>query len=625
MTTEVKPNAEVTQRAILETKTPVTPAELLRKNLVIETRKKLDEGDVQGALVNMGLRHEADDKYTGNADTVISAQKTDKEGNREWTGDEKVRRDESINAIKLANGFVEKGWPVDAIEQNALIDAVKPALATLWPDAKAFFEDTAISPAVREARVKDFIEEQLKNPKVRELVQQLLEQRSGKKPPPGLEVPMELKAKAKEVEILSDQNSKAKTRVNSELTAVNGDLSREYGDPTAKPPVGGARWADLQALRANRGKNVGDKAAFTRDIASKDARLAQLLRSRDSSGSIVSKGSDGWSKTDTRGASFKVIQGEIDALTKDLDDPTDGLRAKLRGADSELAKLADYERDLAEWNAEKKRLEGERQTLIDQGNLLGANNTLLKGEIRDIVNARINWEKQYVADLQSTMTDGFRDHLTDQLRQAEVAQKKVLEEQIASTIDPAEKKLLEGMAGRWDQRKESGVFRKREVTVANKAQVDIDYALLMTPPPKGGPEIILRKMLEATGAPAMTTAEIDAKLADKAFVDKMQGDVITKLLERRLDTAKMPEADLKYIAESSWGEATIQAALQNKDALKKLEAQMRELGLSAGTMHEMFSKKGVKKGLLLGILLGIITFGVVPGIMVKEFIKGEAI
>lgn len=634
MSEATKTNLEVNQQAVLETK-PVTPrmspAERARAETAGKVRHEVDEGNMRNAFDIM-VDAEDDSKYVAEAKRVTTIKRdaaTGKEVDRRSDLPGHIRRNNAEGAIKLVNRTIREGWPTTKDEQDALIGAIEPAFSKLWPDARAFLSDARRG----DARTRAFVEEKLQDPRVREILQDMLEKRVAVKPPEDLEVPAELARKQKEAQILVDQNTKAEARVDTDLARVQKDLKDAYGDPTATPPRPGSRDVELTRLRANKGTIQSNVTSLTRDIQTKEARLNQLINARASAGTTTHETFDAHgvktgSRTDARGGDPAAIQAEITTLQNDLDNPTTGLKKQLRDNEAELTKLKEYEDDQKNWTAEVQRLKQEKQVLADKGELLKADLEGLTEQTQKVIEARTEWEKQYVGKLESIMADGMGQYIQEQLQAADQAQQKLLEEEEAKAEDPAEKEVIKQMRERWNKRKQSGFIRTKEVTVPDKEKIDADYDLLMDP--TQGPREVMRRLMRntmisdpSTGmSRLMTTDEVNAKLDDKDFVDKMQGEVLATLLQKKMRVSKIADSDFEYMADSPWGDK-LEAALTKRGAADRLKAQAHDLGIDAGKMHEFFSTKGKKKGLLLAILLGIVTVGVVPGMMVKEIITGQ--
>lgn len=633
---EAKPNPEITQRAVLETKT-VTHAsphiEQHKKEIVKKVTEKLKEDNTQGAL-EVVVKQEEDAAYTTNAESRIHITR-DKDGKEAPEKDQTKRLKDATAAIKLANAVVKEGWPSTPAEQKALVKAMRPALMRMNPDAKAWFSDATHG----EARMQAFIQEQLQNPRSRESIQKLLEERSQVELPDELDVPRELEFKKIEAARKVQANTDQQTEVTRLVAESKKAQARDFGsgdpketDPNKRDGKYGAR---LAVLLPDKGRLEATRGVIAEEIRAKEARLSSLLNA--TTGTDTTETPDGKggviTKTSTRGRSEADITAEITALKTELGNAADGtgLRGKLITAEADLSELNDLLAKKGAHEAQQRELSDQLKQLKTEHADLLAQQGEITAQFADAVKARVAWEKKYVGDLQKVLSDGMDAHYREQVEKAGEIQQQLLEEEMAKTKDPAEKKILEEISKRWYKRKQSGFIRTKEVTVPNKERIDQDYALLMTPPPAGGPEAIMRGMLQGTLIEdhtagitrPMTQAEIDEKLADKEFVDKMQGQVINTLMTRRMKTARIAGGDLDYIAESPWGQSAINAALQNKEAVATLQRQMEEQGVANGKIHEFFSTKGKKKGALLGLLLAVITAGVVPGMMIKEIIKGE--
>lgn len=137
-----------------------------------------------------------------------------------------------------------------------------------------------------------------------------------------------------------------------------------------------------------------------------------------------------------------------------------------------------------------------------------------------------------------------------------------------------------------------------------------------------GPKDIMKEMLVASG---MSAVDADAKLADPAFVEKMQPRVIERLTTRRIQTGKLTEDDARRIIENpTWGKAIIDTAIKNRkdiaDALTELEGQ----GILRGGIAEWLrNKSGGSKWKFLLILLGIVALGAGPAAMGLKNVLSE--
>lgn len=388
---------------------------------------------------------------------------------------------------------------------------------------------------------------------------------------------------------------------------------------------------DKEALRINKNDELNDTATKLTQVSNDLARFNPGGVDQSRIDDITLREQALATDLQTKQQELAILQAERAALNRQVAAGT-AVAADVGAKEAEIfAKNAEIrtitgqfdERDnlvqkKTTLTAQKATLDQNRVTLTAELTNLDRDLSLARADLATKMSTRVNQEQEFLTKAMGLVSEATMQYMEDKVAAAEQAERQVIDKQIAETDDEAEKTILKQLLERWERDKTSGVFRKSTTRVYDKTAIDRDFKELIS---SGDPKLLLQKMLSGG---ALTPAEIADKLADQAFVDKMQPQVIERLLASKLSTGKLTEADARTIFNSPWGTGMIDAALKRRDDLAKNIADLASKDILEGSGNWLAKNKDKISGGLLLKILALIALGAIVAFGPLSSITGGA-
>lgn len=497
--------------------------------------------------------------------------------------EERIRFGEAKKLTSLGKDYLEKGFdPLDPARKTEIRKAIE-GVYNLWPDGKLVLD--GMSPTDKQA----FLDRVAKDPEFVEKVRSAYERATD---PSNLlqdnvsEVKKESldagrKAKAKQDEI--DANNGRRT--------ANDAMLEQFADRTAHGGIRGAKLVELENIN-NELPTLNSDLEDNQEryeAAREDVRQLEQLR-----GFTMMRGED------IAGINTQISQRsvEVRALKREIT-RINGVLQRKTSLESELRNLSDSREQLA--NA-TDTLKGEFEQLQEtqarsQANLASAKSV------------RGTQEEGYLDGLRGVFSDATAEYALDKKQAADDAERRVIDDEIAKAVDPAEKALLQGMQNfDSDTIQESGFWKfktRKSVRILNKVKIDGSFDNLVKV--GGGPKEAIKAELIANG---ISLADAEAKVNDAEFVAKMQPQFLEKLVSKKLQVGGMTEEDARRVVESDWGDGLIQKALAKNEQVNSALNELVNKGVITGTSAESLRKLSGKNLLwILAMILGSVAVG----------------
>ena len=581
-------------RAVLEKAPPaaavLTPEQQAAKSI----REKAAESSPRNVLESLRERKTPIDQ--GKIDRVnvgnIGVERNT-DGSKKLDAAEQARLRDAKTYETSAKNFLEKGYGgLSGTEQREIRTRVEQTIRA-WPEADALLSSK--TPAEQRA----LIEELIKDPKFAAKVRGVFDASLEVDVP---EISAELKTEFEKMQVQEANKNAEKTRNASEKTTVDAGLE-QFADRSGTGGAKGAKFAEIERITRELPTLTADLETKQDQLADTSDRIRDLERTRTI-----------------------ALQRDVDTAT--IDDELTTKRGEARTLQREISRINETINKKTALEQEKAGLETRRQQLETE-------RVRFQVELDEIVRQRIaaqtdfasakmtreGQEQGFVDGLRTVFSESAYQYLEEKITAAEAAQRTLIEEEKARTVDPAEKAILDGLLTRWEKPKTVGMLGKRTTSVIDGEKTREDWGKCMTDMAEG-PKTIMKEMLTKGG---MSAVDADAKLADSAFVEKMQPKVIERLTTRRIQTGKLTMDDARRIIENpTWGKAIIDAAITNRQDIRNALVELEGKGILRGGIAEYLRNKssGSKLKFLL-ILLGIAALGVGPAAMGLKNVLSE--
>lgn len=582
-------------RAVIEKAPPPTAVLTPEQQAAKSIREKVAESSPRSTLESLrGRRLAIDQGRIDQANVNNIGIERNPDGSKKLDAVEQKRLSDAKAYEVRTKDFLERGYAgISGVDQREIRTRVGQVLRA-WPEADALLSSK--TPAEQQA----LIEELMKDPKYSEKVRGVFDASLGTTVP---ELPPELKTRLDEIQRQEASKNAENTRNASEKTNVDTGLE-QFTDRSATGGIKGAKLTELERI-------TRDLPTLTADLDTKQEQLAGVgdqIKDLELSRRVALQ----------RGNDTTSIDAEL--TTKRSGART--LEREVRNTNNTIDRKAALEQERDGLQRRRQELEAERVKL--QAELDGIVRQRI-GAQADFASARMTREGQeqgFVDGLRNVFSESAYNYLEEKITASEEVQRQLIEEEKARTVDPAEKAILDGRLNRWEEKKTVGVFGKREVSKLNGKKIREDFSNVMADM-DNGPKVIMKEMLIKGG---MSAADADKKLADPAFVEKMQPQVMETLVTRRIQTGKLTEDDARRIIENpNWGKAVIDTAIQKRKDIRDALTELEGKGILRGGFAEWLrNKSGGSKLKFLLILLGIAALGAGPAAMaLKDALKEQ--
>ncbi|MDO8461160.1 MAG: hypothetical protein Q7S38_01815 [bacterium] len=484
------------------------------------------------------------------------------------TGTEEARRlDTAKNYTGLTKDFLEKGFDGLSSSQKIAARSMVDNALNAFPEMEAFL--STMSPG----EVNAVLDTLLKNPEYAASLSRVFEKAAEPSKALASEAVSDLKTKFDE----ESQKEKAKTDEISKNSREASKINTELDQFAKKGGISSTKLKELEDL--------------TRDMPDIQRNLADAQERFDEAKETIRDVDQRRRVQLGRGVDDTTVQdAEITARRKEARI----FQREIIGYQDKIQRKASLEQEKASLEQEKQKLEENRVKLEDELKIQTKARIAAQADYATAKMDRASQEDDYVDGLRGMFGEATFQYLEDKIEKAETAQKELLQQEEANAEDPAEKAILSKIQTRWE--KVEGGY--------NKEKIDSDYKSVLS---SNGAIEVLREMLITSG---FSLDEANVKLADKAFVEKMQPKVVEKLLTRKLQTGKPTEQEARLIIESEWGKGMIDKAIANKKELKDAVNTL----MAEGVVKD---NKGLLKLLLL-LFGGLITLGILPTTMLLK-------
>lgn len=591
---------EIGIRAVLEKPAAGAPATPAR----VEARAIRDKAAVKGPDAALSALREAGDKVAGKdpkqvIDEAISNTNPTARGVRR--GAELARYNE---AIKVADQ-VERGYAALTPVEKGVVEVVVENVLNSSPDIVAFIDTLVIPPLDRAGAVRKVAQNILTNPAFAAFLKQSLRSSTDQSKIPA-EIDNEILRAYRQAEAVVGHKMTEQTGVVADLATTNTDMANIWG-----------------AIPGSKGERLGifsgEKATFEQAV--EDANTEKSRLEREKAKQIVLRrqaqlmGPAGAADVATANAEINAIDLAMVATEGALSVAQDEARRFSRTG--KLAELNQLQQEKAELVSKQGRLKDRKDALDTEILTANQNLALPHLELSQAMNQRLAQEKVFCKGMEGVFNQATIDFITTELTKAEKARTDLNEE--AKTVAKAnadkevadvEVKALEGLATKWETNRTIRVlWNTKTVRETDKAQVRTDYDTLLT----SGPEAFMRTYLLRVD-PTLNIAKLNALIANRELMDRLQPQVLEALLAKRIDggMGKIQEGEARRIAASPWGKELITKAIGRNEAIQKEIDALRAKGIVSGDFLTWLNKQsGMGLAALLIWLFG--TVGAVAG------------
>ena len=383
---------------------------------------------------------------------------------------------------------------------------------------------------------------------------------------------------------LNTEVTNATTRIDDFRNRINEyqpDVVNLAPPPPTRP---GITFARINTLT---GEIAASNAAIRTAQANIQARTRTIATLQENI-RLATRGVAGYNPGDIPGWRFAIGTAEGDILTfqGDIETAESEKAEKTEEKTRVIAQEAELRRQLTDEETRRTTLETQRTE----------QQSIRTEKERALTKARADQrtsEEEFVVGMENALADAATDYINDQITTTTEAGRLTLEKQATDAKDAREKEVFTDLREKY--------FNGSRVDLV---QIREDFNELMV----NGPDNIIRDGLERSGT--LTAAEVDAAMADNAFMEKMRIEVGKKVMSFHLlkggmfgRQGRISADESLLIKNSEWGEKIINDALKtNKDWQKTLREQMGEgiIGLD-GRISERF--RTMDMGRLLRILL----------------------
>jgi len=531
------------------------------------------------------------------------------DGTTKRSAEQQRRFEEANKWNNLTQALIEKGIDgVSAEQRKMAIEQVRDNLQRLIPEAEKLWWGLSAE------QINDEISRLLKDTDFVAKVRELHGARTGESSPITIDLAA-IKAKFEAAKTKKDQTDRDLAQNNGERENVTAQLE-QFEDRTTTGGRKGIKLEELEKLEEEAPDLIARQEEIQGTLDGAQARIRDLENTQLA---LAIKG--------------KALP-ELDAQLSQKRAEVDSYRKGISTVRTRLARREALQREKAELQERKGQLERQRIDHENAASEATREHSLAQADLDSISLERTQAEEEFVAGLKNILRDATFEYLTDKISTGEQTSLTMLDEEIAQTQDKAEKAFLSGVKGRYvgkpHKEKVGGIFGRggKEVWVPGlpRAEViDADYQKYLE---SGNPMPLLRSLLESgrdptTGERLLIEAQVEAKLADKEFVQKWGTRAIEEMLRARLKSGEITENEAKIIVDHEWGAAAIQEAIRKNPAASE---QLEELKAQTGEKDErklLAKLSGKSLLMLLLMILGSAVVSIVGGLNVKEALRTE--
>ena len=341
---------------------------------------------------------------------------------------------------------------------------------------------------------------------------------------------------------------------------------------------------ELRVKLSTRVRDEAQSQSMQSEITSINNRIAVLEGKKDKSGDIARR--------------IETLELRKDAFVQQKADADIRL--------NRLQELMDMRERLSNKRAEHEK---ERSQYFQQLKSTELQSASANAGYEDALAKQAGVQQEFIDGVYQSLTEAAGKYMSDKMESADQAAILSEEEYVQKATEKIDKEFLESVHKRWSRTKEvGGVFsKKRETIITDHELVKQDYQRILTE----GPEEMMKEILTVNG---LTPDQINEKLNDKEFMDRMQPKLVEGLLRRKLKDAelghgaKMTGEEAMAISETPWGEQAIMSALSKNREVNQMMTELKDQGVIAGsTPKEWFNEenKGSGAKLLMLMLFGL--------------------
>lgn len=582
-------------RAIVRERIPAVPAAGSPAELARRINEQNDQGNWRGAFerskmpqVERGKIEQVREQIKGEFDPAT--------GNRVRNAEQQARYNRLGIAQALDIKYLEQGYDgLTPAEQGDLINKI--------------LAEANLKPAIRNellglplARQQEFARRLLKDPKMAAKAREFLTQITSRELADAVTPAQEQLTRA-----TSERDNKQADLddVTRRITAIDRQLT-EFARPAVGVGAIGSKAREIDRIKNNLTTIQTGLATYRAQISGYESKLGQLGQERGATLRAIANGHPVGGVGQPR--DLPAIDGEVATETGNL--RTAETERDKRQADIEkLPSLEQEQQQLEQRKQEIERERREKQSALDQATIEFNKRRM---ELQDARGLRASHEEDLVQGFENVFAQATNDMIMDQVDAAAQKFDSEIERLKQETVDQQEKAMYDAIEERWlgpEQIRRRGLigFRTEErYRPIDRSRVNADFATLMTQ----GPERLMRDLLTGRINPATsanyTVAEIDALIANRDFVNKIQPEAVKQLLGRRILTGGLNQYDIHHVVNSQWGQGLIaQALAKNTEFRQAVEGVMGAGALSRHGFVERLGQEIRRHPWWLALLLGI--------------------
>lgn len=493
------------------------------------------------------------------------------------------------DGTKLAYTYVDSAGATKSVTiAEYLQDCRQRAFDTIkavWPNAgEVIGRETAETQ-------KRMLDKMLRDPEFAKHMKARLEEIiSGAQEPKS--IPQEVLDAVRKTKLEYDTKLKEEQWASDDLTKKKDELRDEY---ETIPPKAGTKGEQLAKMKPLAVLEANKKAA------EKDVENKQLAFDAAQAAYNDIKNTRGADPIDVNEARRELVDAR-DAFTK--------AQAKLNTAIAALAARKELEEYKVKLQDEIRRLQQEldKKQLERQTAETAYFDALATKDERELELGRS--EASFLSKLKGVEGEAVRKYLQAELGKYEVTREEILKEH-------GDDALAQGLQDRWNKKNKRNEF--------NKSTIESDFKTFINKGDQGLTEIVVKTLV----AGGMSEKEARAKIVnDKEFATKAKGDVVERLLTRRLQTGGINEGEARRIIDMPGGEDAIENAIAARAKYNGTLEKLKEEGLLKGEFVRKLKKLSNNRlvqvlMLLLGVG-GLLAVDAMAGLGVANFLGVKA-
>lgn len=543
--------------------------------------------------LEIGRREPIQDEDIEKAKAEIGTKRNDITGKKELTGDEPARVNSIDIAAKDAKAFADKGYDALSAGQKTTLENMVKAVVATRPALKTQYEALLAAGQGQQAIV-DLLRNPLVSTEVRNILREVLAHSKLADAVTPAETSMQM------AQIDRDTANQDLQDTNNRLQPIDQQL-KEFERPTTGSK--GKKADDLDKLRNNSPQTQTELTLHEGNLQSLNDRLTRLTTERARAVELTAVGK-------YAGRPIAEIDNEIDTQVKPAIKAEEGEVSRRKTDLKKLEQLENQERTLQEKKAQLEQEKKQKEADFKKKELIFKQK---QQDYQDALRLRGSQEDDLVHRFENVTTEALNNVLDNEINLLHAELNRQLDVMKTEAKTANEQAIADGLKSELSEVKSRKRWYGTEKYVAiKKVNTENYYATLMTEGPKGAMRELLKSQINPATKAKYTDAEADALLKDQAYVDKMQPQVISQILARKLMVSGISRGDAYAIKSTEWGSNMLAKAQEFNKEYEKEIAALKESGAlnEPGFLTQIAYRFKNHPWLLIAIMVGALA---VPG------------